>query len=233
MADLGAIVGESGSGKSSSLRNLDPEKTFIINVARKALPIKGYKKNYIQLKQDPDSRKFTGNLYNTSSVDQISNILKVVDKAMPHIKYVIIDDAQYLMSFEAMDRAGEKGYDKFTQIAQHFYSVLKSAIDMRDDLKVFILTHSENIGDALNPSYKIKTVGKMIDNMITVEGLFTYVLFTARVQNDDGILEYKFMTNSDGRNTAKTPMGCFEGMYIDNDLSLVFDSIDKYNNDEL
>lgn len=61
-----------------------------------------------------------------------------------------------------MDRASEKGFDKFTQMAQHFYSVLKEGMNMRDDLKVFILAHSENIGDALNPSYKIKTLGKEI-----------------------------------------------------------------------
>lgn len=117
-------------------------------------------------------------------------------------------------------------------MAQHFFSVLKEAMGMRDNLKVFILCHAENIGDELNPQYKIKTLGKMIDNMITVEGLFTYVLFTSRKQNDDGVMEYKFMTNSNGTNTAKTPMGCFTTEYIDNDLQYVFDSIDKYNNED-
>lgn len=136
------------------------------------------------------------------------------------------------MSFEAMDRAQEKSYEKFTQIAQHFYSILKEAMDMRDDLKVFILTHSENSGDALNPNFKIKTVGKMIDNMITVEGLFTYVLFTQRVKDDDGNMQYKFVTQSDGTTTAKTPLGCFEEAFIDNDLQFVFDKIDEYNNED-
>ena len=148
---------------------------------------------------------------------------------MPHIKQVIIDDSQYLMAFEAMDRAGEKGYEKFTQMAQHFYSVLKEAMLAREDLKVFILAHSENTGDNLNPSYKIKTLGKMIDNMITVEGLFTYVLFTQKKTNDEGIMEYKFITNADGSTTSKTPMGCFDTLTIDNDLQYVFDKIDEYN----
>jgi dsDNA-binding SOS-regulon protein len=229
MAELGAIVGESGSGKSSSIRNLDSEKTFIINIARKPLPFRGHKKKYVPLVQGAD-KKFTGNLYNTSSPDTISKVFKIIDKGMLHIKYVILDDSQYLMSFEAMDRAGEKSYDKFVQIAQHFYSILKEAMDMREDLKVFILTHSENTGDALNPSYKIKTVGKMIDNMITVEGLFTYVLFTTnKLKDDEGKILYKFITQSDGTTTAKTPMGCFSEMYIDNDLQLVFDTIDAYN----
>lgn len=229
MAELGAIVGESGSGKSTSLRNLDPNKTFIINVAGKNLPFKNYKKFYKRLIQDPTTKEFTGNLYNTSNVDKIGQILKVINVKMPQIKQVIIDDSQYLMAFEAMDRASEKGYEKFTQMAQHFYSVLKEGMSMREDLKVFILAHSENTGDILNPSFKIKTLGKMIDNMITVEGLFTYVLFTAKAVNDDGIMEYKFITNSNGTNTAKTPMGCFDTLLIDNDLQYVFDKIDEYN----
>ena len=229
MAELGAIVGPSGSGKSTSLRNLDPTKTFIINVANKPLPIRGYKKNYKSLTQDSQTKKFEGNLYNTSNVDKILQILKVINVTMPHIEQVIIEDSQYLMSFEAMDRSSEKGYEKFTQMAQHFFSVLKESMGLRDNLKVFILCHSENIGDELNPQYKIKTLGKMIDNMITVEGLFTYVLFTSRLQSDEGVMEYKFMTNSNGTNTAKTPMGCFEEAYIDNDLQYVFDKIDEYN----
>lgn len=229
MAELGAIVGESGSGKSTSLRNLDPNKTFIINIANKPLPIPGYKKNYKPLIKNPETQLWEGNLYNSSNVDKISQVLTLIDKTMPHIEQVIIDDSQYIMSFEAMDRAGEKGFDKFTQIAQHFYSVLKNGMNMRDNLKVFILTHSENIGDALNPSYKIKTMGKMIDNMITVEGLFTYVIFTTKIKNDDGKIEYKFMTQTDGTTTGKTPYGCFEELYIDNDLQLVFDKIDEYN----
>lgn len=227
MAELGAIVGESGSGKSTAMRNLDPTKTFIINVARKALPFRGHKKNYKHLKQVEN--KFEGNLYNTSSVDQISKILKIIDKTRPEIKYVIIDDSQYLMSFEAMDRAQEKSYDKFTEIAQHFYSVLKGAMDMREDIKLFILTHSENVGDVLNPKYKIKTIGKMIDNMITMEGLFTYVLFTCRIEDEEGNMNYHFITQSDGTTTAKTPMDCFDDLLIDNDLAFVFNKIDEYN----
>lgn len=231
MADLIAVVGASGSGKSTSLRNLDPESTFIINVAGKPLPFKGFKKNYTPLKQNPETKRFEGNLYNTSDVNKIGQILKIIDKARPDIKVVVLEDAQYLMGFEMMDRANEKGYDKFSQIAANFYSVLKEAMNMREDLKVIIITHSENMGDGLNPSYKIKTVGKMLDNFITIEGLFTYVLFTDIVKSTDGEdrIEYKFITQSDGTTTAKTPMGCFEEMHIDNDLQFVIDKIDEYN----
>lgn len=92
MSLLGAIVGESGSGKSTSLRNLDPTKTFIINVANKPLPIKGYRTNYKSLTQDPVTKKFEGNLYNTSNIDKILQILKVVNATMPHIEQIIIED---------------------------------------------------------------------------------------------------------------------------------------------
>ncbi len=229
MADLIAVVGASGSGKSTSLRNLDPETTFIINVAGKPLPFKGFRKNYKQLVQNPETKKFEGNLYNTSDVAKIGQVLRVIDKTRPEIRTVIIEDAQYLMAFEAMDRSSEKGYDKFTQIASNFYSILKESMNMRDNLKVCVLTHSENTGDPLNPSYKIKTIGKMLDNMITLEGLFTYVLFTELVKDIDGNVEHKFITQSDGTTTAKTPMGCFGDFHIDNDLQFVIEQIDKYN----
>ena len=122
--------------------------------------------------------------------------------------------------------------EKFTQMASNFYSVLKGAMEMREDLKVCVLTHSENTGDALNPHYKIKTIGKMIDTMITVEGLFTYVFFTNLSKDTEGNMTYQFITQSDGTNTAKSPMGCFDSLYIDNDLKFVFEQIDKYNNED-
>ena len=109
MAELIGIVGNSGSGKSTSLRNLDPTTTFIINVAGKPLPIKGFKKNYKPIVLNPETKKYDGNLYNTSDVNKIGQILKVIERTRPEIKTVIIEDAQYIMAFEAMDRAGEKG----------------------------------------------------------------------------------------------------------------------------
>lgn len=137
--------------------------------------------------------------------------------------------AQYLMAFEAMDRAQEKGYQKFTDLAQKFYSVLKAGISMRDDLNVIMTCHSENVGTADEPQYKIKTLGRMIDNMITVEGLFTYVLFATIQEGEDGKPEYVFQTHSDGTTTAKTPMGCFEEDYIPNDLAYILEKIAEYD----
>ena len=156
MANLIAIVGASGSGKSTSIRNLNPEETFIINVASKPLPFKGWKTNYTSWnKENPK-----GNLVNTSDVGIIGKIMSHIDKNRPEIKNVVIEDSQYLMGFEAMDRAKEKGVEKFPDIAQKFYSVLKTAIGLRDDLNVIVTCHSENTGTADYPQLKIKTLGK-------------------------------------------------------------------------
>ena len=105
-------------------------------------------------------------------------------------------------------------------------------MDLRDDLFVVVMTHSENIGDNLNPYNKIKTIGKMLDTTITLEGLFTYVLFTKIVKDETkDKVTYNFLTNSDGTCTAKSPMGMFPKL-IDNDLKIVIDTIIKYNEGE-
>ena len=230
MAEMIAIVGESGSGKSTSIRNLNPAETFIISTTGKRPGIKGALKKYPNFTKTDSG--YTGNFVTTANVDKIDTSLKYINTKRPDVKVVVIDDFQYVMAFEAMDRAGDKGFDKFTQMAQHAYQVLKSAMNLRDDLYVVVSTHSENTGDRINPYYKMKTLGKMLDNTITLEGLFTYVFFTAIQRDDDGNPSYKFMTNSDGTTTGKSPMGLFNDLYIDNDLKLVIDRIEEYNSGE-
>lgn len=225
MANLIAIVGASGSGKSSSIRTLNPEETFIINIASKPLPFKGWRSKYtIWNKDHPE-----GNYVNTSDVNTINKILGYINSKRPEIKNVVCEDTQYLMAFEYMDRANEKGFQKFTDIAQKFYSVLKSGITMRDDLNIIMTCHSENIGTSDEPQYKIKTLGKLLDSSLTVEGLFTYVLFTDIQRDDEVGAKYLFQTHSDGTTTAKSPMGCFEEDYIPNDLQYVIDKIKEYD----
>ena len=216
------------SGKTTSIRNLNPETTFIISTTGKRPGIKGAKKKYPDFKINKETKEVTGNFYTTSNIDQIASVMKLINTKMAHIKTLIIDDYQYLQGFESMARVDEKGYAKFTDIAKHAYGVLKSGMDLRDDLFVVIITHSENIGDNINPYYKIKTLGKMLDSVITLEGLFTYVLFT-KVINDGETVQYKFLTNSDGSCTAKSPMGLFDDMLIDNDLDFVINKITEFN----
>lgn len=230
MAELIAIVGESGSGKTTSIRNLNPEETFIISTTGKRPGIKGAKRKYTDLKIS--GNEITGNFYTTSNIDNIKKIMAIVDKKLPQIKTLIIDDYQYLQAFEAMARVDEKGYGKFTDMAKHAYEALKAAMGMRDDLTVCVLTHSENTGDNINPYYKIKTQGKMLDSVITLEGLFTYVLFTRVIVDENNETKYKFVTNSDGTCTAKTPMGLFKDILIDNDLDFVIKRIKEYNEED-
>jgi ABC-type dipeptide/oligopeptide/nickel transport system ATPase component len=232
MAEMIAIVGESGSGKTTSIRNLNPEETFIISTTGKRPGIKGAKKKYPDFKVNKETKEMSGNFYTSSNIEAIKQMMKIVNVKMPNVKVLIIDDFQYLQAFEAMARVDEKGYGKFTDMAKHAYEALKTGMDMRDDLFIVVSTHSENTGDNLNPYYKIKTQGKMLDSVITLEGLFTYVLFTKVIKDDSDSVQYKFLTNSDGTCTAKSPMGLFEDLLIDNDLDYVVKKIKEYNEGE-
>lgn len=216
------------SGKTTSVRNLKPEETFIISTTGKRPGIRGAKRLYPSVEITKD--KFIGNFYETSNVDNIGKMMALVSAKRPEIKTIIIDDYQYVQAFESMDRVDEKGYTKYTDMAKHAYEVLKRGKSLRDDLFVCILTHSENIGDNMSPYYKIKTLGKLLDSVITLEGLFTYVLFTRIVKDPaSDVVQYKFVTNSDGTCTAKSPMGLFDELLIDNDLNLVINAIKDYD----
>lgn len=229
-AETIAIVGESGTGKSTSLRNLNPETTFIISTTGKPLPFRAWKKKYIPIKIE--GKNVSGNYYVSSKWDQILKILQIIDKMMPHIKQVIIDDFQYVLSYEFVDRATEVGYTKFSELAQHAMEILRYSEKMREDCKMIFLTHSENIGDNVNPKYVIKTVGKLLSEKVTLEGLFTYIFFTKVNEGDSGRMEYKLITNNDGSCVAKTSLGMFEDLEIDNDLDEIIKVIDAYNEGE-
>lgn len=227
MAALVGICGPSGIGKTTSMKDLNPAETFVISVLGKPLPFAGSKKNYVKVKKD--GKNYVGNFYISNKVENITNMLRVVDKLRPEIKYVVIDDSNYLMSCETMDRSEEKGFDKFVQIAKHYYDMLMTAAGLRDDLKIFVLSHIENAGDPINPQWKLKTTGKMLDNTVYVDGLFTYMLYTEMIEGEDGTMRRVFRTNTiKGEDTCKTPLGCFTDLYIPNNLQLVADAIDKY-----
>ena len=224
MAQSVLIIADSGTGKSTAMRTLEPKETFIINIANKPLPFKGWKGNYTNISKDNPK----GNMTSASSAAGIIKAMQHVNDKLPHIKTLVIDDWQYMSSFEYFDRANEKGYDKFTQIAANLAQVAKMPKDMRDDLTIFFLTHSEESTDVNgHRKVKAKTIGKMIDNTLTLEGLFSIVLF-GRVKKTEDSLEYGFDTINNGENTCKSPMGMFEDSFIDNDLQLVKDCIAEY-----
>lgn len=225
-----AIVGKSGSGKSTSLganpdlgiKGLNPKETVIVNVAGKDLPFRGYKKLY------NGKLKEGGNYVETSDAVKIAEIINYVSENRKDIKHMVIDDAQYIMSFEFMRKATESGYGKFAVIGTNMGKVVEAAKNCRSDLKVYFLWHPEVDKET---GYKMKTVGKMVDDYLTLEGLFTVVLYTKVSKVKEGV-QYQFVTNNDGEFPAKSPYGMFDTMYINNDLGLVSDTIDKYYSGE-
>ena len=227
MAQSVLVIADSGSGKSTSIRDLDPKETFIINIANKPLPFKGWKKNYTAISKENQK----GNMTPVSSSAGIIKAMMHVNDKMPHIKNLVIDDWQYMSSFEYFDRANEKGYDKFTQIAANLAQVAKLPKDMRDDLYIFFLTHSEESTDVNgHRKVKAKTIGKMIDNTLTLEGLFSIVLFGKVVKDENDKLNYVFETVNNGENTCKSPDGMFDDARIENSLQRVKNAIIEYEN---
>jgi len=196
------VLGESGSGKSTSLRHFSQDELVIYNVAGKPLPFRG------------------GELLHRA--DNVSYSTIMSNMAKKKFKCYVIDDSQYLLAFELFGRTSEKGYDKFTEMAVHFYSLIQFVIQqMPADCIVYFLHHTEEIDGRL----KAKTIGKMLNEKLTVEGLFSIVLMA---KNIDG--RHVFLTRSDGRDTVKTPMEMFTEPEIDNDLKAVDSAIREYYN---
>ena len=195
------ILGESGSGKSASMRNFTPEQLGIINVSGKPFPFRCKLKSFC--------------------TDKYQEIDVIIRKAKT--KSIVIDDCQYLMVNEFMRNAKVNGYQKFTDIALNFWNLIQTVIHQTpSDVIVYFLGHIERDKDG---NEKFKTVGKMMDEKITTEGLFTIVLKTF-VQ--DG--HYYFTTQTNGMDTVKSPMGMFAAFQIDNDLKMVDDTIRAYYN---
>ena len=227
MASSILIIAESGAGKSTSIANLDPKETFIINVANKPLPFKGWKSKYKIWSREDQS----GNMYTRPIAKEIEACLKYVSEKRPEIKNIVIDDFQYIFAFEYFERAEEKGYDKFTSIAKNMASIAKLPIVLREDLHVFFLTHAEESQDLEGRRrFKAKTIGKLVDNSLTLEGLYSIVLFGKVKKDKDGGMRYIFETQNNGENTCKSPAGMFESFEIPNDLEFVKQAIINYEN---
>ena len=197
------ILGESGTGKSASMREFKPDEVALANVAGKPLPFKG---------------KFDETI-NSDSYRQIKKFMK---ESFANV--VVIDDAQYLMANEFMRRSAERGYDKFTEIAVNFWDLVQSVRELPPEKIVVFLAHIER---DQNGNEKIKTIGKLLDEKITVEGMFSIVLKTSV---KDGT--YSFETQNNGHDTVKSPIGMFVSTEIDNDLKAVIQSVTEYYFDE-
>lgn len=196
-------IGESGSGKTASLRNFEENEIGIFSVSSKPLP---FRKRLPVIK--PASYQVMYQSWNRAKAKGTMR------------KVYAVDDSQYLMTFAAFDRAKETGYGKFTDFALDFYNLIQYVInDLPDDVIVYFLHHVERTDTGM---IKAKTLGKMLDSQLTLEGLFSIVLYCQTDGNN-----HWFITQSDGYTTAKSPMEMFP-VKIDNDLKAVDTAIRDY-----
>lgn len=218
------IAGNSGSGKSTSLRNLDPEKTFIINCGKKPLPFRGGAKNYTVFSKE----NLNGNLLNSNKFEDLIMIIKYVGEKRPEISTLIIDDWQFAMAQFVISRFADKGFDKFNNLARGIWDTVEFAKSQRDDLTVVFMSHLDTSynSDGVKET-KTKTLGKAIDNMVNLDGLFTTILYSEAHRGEKS-MEYMFRTVTNGSDTCKSPMGMFEEEYVDNDLVEVIKTIREY-----
>ena len=195
------VIGESGSGKTASLRNFQENDVSILNVASKPLPFRN--KNKLKMANKATYAMIKGAVSSGRTPSYV------------------IDDAQYLMAFESFDKVNETGYGKFTQMAKNYEEMLRYIQEDTDpNVIVYVLQHIDKDEDG---KIKAKTLGKMLDQQLTVEGLFSIVLLA----QTDGKRHW-FVTQSDGTNPCKSPMEMFETVEIENDLKVVDDTIREY-----
>ena len=206
------VMGRSGSGKTYSLKNFKPEEIGVISVEKGRLPFK----SDIKVAKIPKYGEGTEQAESYAAINRAkySWLMNTIEKAK--CPAIAIDDSQYLLANEFFDRAAEKGYDKFTAIAANFRALVHFVNELdQEDKIVYFLHHTETDAAGLE---KCKTIGKMLDEKLTVEGCFDIVLYCQ---------DYKFFTQSNGQSTAKSPEGMFD-LEIPNDLKAVDIAIRNY-----
>ncbi|MCR4301265.1 MAG: ATP-binding protein [Sulfuricaulis sp.] len=203
------ILGESGSGKSTSLRNMNAVETLLIQSVRKPLPFRSTEWKPF------DKEAKSGNIFVSDDSRTICTLMQKTKRPI-----IVIDDFQYLLANEYMRRSEEKGFEKFSDIGRHAWDVLTAASNLPDHVRVYILGHTQS--DEFG-RVRVKTIGKLLDEKITVEGMFSIVL---RSQVRDG--EYLFSTHNSGQDTVKSPIGLFDTDTIPNDLAAVDAAICDY-----
>lgn len=203
------VLGESGTGKTCSLRNLDPKNTLLIQPVRKPLPFRSTGWKEIKAKGDGN------NILVCADPQQIIKCMH----ASP-FDVIVCDDWQYILASMYMAARNVKGFDKFTEIGGAGFDIAKAASELAENKRVYVLAHttSDEFGNT-----RIKTLGKLLDDKIVVEGMFTTVLRT-HVENG----RYLFSTQNSGSDTVKSPMGMFSEKYIENDLATIDQIICDY-----
>lgn len=218
------VLGKSGTGKSSSIRNLKPEETVIINILGKKLPFKGGSKLY---------NKENKNYFQLDTHSDIIALLQNIDSSAPHVQNVIIEDMTYLMRKEYFARAKENGFSKFVEIGQHFQQVVSVCEKMKESTNVFFIMHSEDIVSNGNVvGTKVSTIGKLVDESYNPVEVVPIVLHSKVRYKEDGDIEYGFYTRRVMVGTeeilAKSPADMFLSEFIPNDLQAVVEAMNEY-----
>ena len=214
MATVIGIMGDSGSGKTTSLRNLDPSSTFIIDTDGKGLSWRGWKRDYNEENK---------NYCRTDDQNRVMAYLASINSGAPHIKIVVVDTLNGIMVADEGRRRAEKGFDKWSDLAWAVWDIVNYALTMRDDITVILTAHVQTDRDDSGFVHsRIKTSGRKLDKL-QIETKLQALLFAKR--NGDG--EYVFEVHSNN-STAKTPLGLYDDETIPNDAARVVDDLRAY-----
>ena len=223
-ARLIGIMGGISSGKSTSMRNLDPKTTLYINYLGKDLPFKGSRKMYDK------SPKDGGNIVNSPSGATVPTLLTLIPE-LSKFKIGVVDDITYSMTDSYMAKAKQTGFSKFVELAIDFKAIVDAAKASPLDYVILILHNEPVYNGSEIVEYKLSSVGKLFDSVLKVEGLFTVLLSTEVVTDEQGEVIYRFVTNRTGLIAAKSPHGMLP-LYLPNDLAQVIALSEKYYNSE-
>ena len=224
MANIIMLLGKSGTGKSTSIKGLDPKETVVINVLGKRLPFKGSNALY---------NKENKNLFQRESYTDIISLVQNISDKATNVKNIILDDFIYVMRKEYFSRARETGYNKYTELAQHFQQIISTCEKLREDLNVFMILHSEDVqSDKTTTGYKVSTVGNLVDNCYNPLEVVPMVLYSSVKYDDKGNTQYGFYTHRCKEGVveipAKTPDEMFDEDFIPNDLGYVVKKMNEY-----
>lgn len=219
------LMGDMGTGKSTSLRNLPPSETVMVLPNSKDFPWEGAMEDYSVAKK---------NLFLTTSFRKTGDgplgamdIMQSVNQYAKHVKFLVIEDITHFMNNRMMNDAFIKNenWSKWNHFGADVFSItVKDFETFRDDLTIIIIGHTEL---KENGQVGLLTAGKLLDNTVKIASYFTYALHS-RVFKEGGKLSYKFQTHNDGVHLAKTPMGCFQEDFVDNDMFAVINRIKEY-----
>lgn len=219
MANVIMVLGKTGTGKTESVKKLDPKDTAVISTLGKRM-LWDKERNYSE-----DNK----NLFNMSDHRSVINIIQNISEKGAHIKNIVIDDMIYIMTKEFFKRAGESGYGKYTELAQHFQQVIEACEKAREDLNIFLILHAEDVmSDKIHVGYKARTIGQLVDSSYNPMEVVPILLFSDIRYDQQGKAEYGFYTQRMKIGTVEIPAksgGLFDSDWIPNDLRLVVDAL--------